>query len=153
MVFGVMLGCVMEALSYTLDGKTFAGARALNYAVNTYLFSFNLLLPFGLLVYVDLGLYGNPGRIRKHYRPQIAVGAVMLALTVANFFVPICYYITKQNVYLDEVNRRLADYNRGENPYPLSLSYGVSFFQRGDMDAFLKEMDGRMYQMKAKHHR
>lgn len=99
MVFGVMLGCVMEALSYTLDGKTFAGARALNYAVNTYLFSFNLLLPFGLLVYVDLGLYGNPGRIRKHYRPQIAVGAVMLALTVANFFVPICYYITEQNVY------------------------------------------------------
>ena len=51
------------------------------------------------------------------------------------------------------MNRRLADYNRGENPYPLSLSYGVSFFQRGDMDAFLKEMDGRMYQMKAKHHR
>ena len=247
--------------------------------MNTYLFSFNLLLPFGLLVYVDLGLYGNPGRIRKHYRPQIAVGAVMLALTVLNFFVPICYYITEQNVYerrpmlyglslawlssavglvglfmmqqnemayvdslvdtynrqymdnvvsawiarnrsfvgvmldidrfkeindtyghsegdkalktvtgilkqarlnhewvfrfagdefiilqlsdspdglsayLDEVNRRLADYNRGENPYPLSLSYGVSFFQRGDMDAFLKEMDGRMYQMKAKHHR
>lgn len=57
------------------------------------------------------------------------------------------------SAYLDEVNRRLADYNRGENPYPLSLSYGVSFFQRGDMDAFLKEMDGRMYQMKAKHHR
>ena len=322
MVFGVMLGCVMEALSYTLDGRTFPGARALNYAVNTYLFSFNMLLLFGLLVYVD------PGRIRKHYRPQIAVGVAMLALTVVNFFVPICYYITPQNVYerrpllyayylmivyycvssivltkryerengahaffsiklflipiiigvglqfmlyglslawlssavglvglfmmqqnemayidslvdtynrqymdnvmsawiarnrsfvgamldidrfkeindtyghsegdkalkavtgilkaaradrewvfrfagdefiilklsdspdglsayLDEVNRRVADHNRGAGPYPLSLSYGVSFFRDGDVDSFLKEMDGRMYRMKAAHH-
>lgn len=67
MVFGVMLGCTMEALSYTLDGRTSPGARALNYAANTYLFSFNMLLPFGLLVYVDLGLYGDPGRIMKRY--------------------------------------------------------------------------------------
>ena len=328
MVFGVMLGCIMEALSYTLDGETFAGARLLNYAVNTYLFSFNLLLPFGLLVYVDLGLYGDPGRILKRYKPQIAVGAVMLALTVLNFFVPVCYYITPQNVYerrpmlyvyylvilyyfvssivltkryerengahaffsinlflipvitgvglqfmlyglslawlssavglvglfmmqqnemayidslvdtynrqymdnvisawiarnrrfvgamldidrfkeindtyghsegdkalkavtgilkqartdrewvfrfagdefvilklsdspdglsdyLAEVNKRVAEYNRGGNPYPLSLSYGVSFFQEGNLDSFLKEVDGRMYQMKAQHH-
>lgn len=97
MVLGVMLGCFMEAFSYTLDGRVFPGSRALNYAANTCLYTINLLLPFSLLVYVDLGLYGDLGRIRKRYRPQIAVGAVMLTLTFLNFLVPIVYYISAQS--------------------------------------------------------
>ena len=39
MVIGVMLGCAMEAFSYTLDGRVFPGARALNYAANTCLYT------------------------------------------------------------------------------------------------------------------
>ncbi len=54
--------------------------------------------------------------------------------------------------YMDEVLRRLADYNAGERLYPLSLSYGMSFFETGDMDTFMKEMDDNMYRMKAGHH-
>lgn len=99
MIFGVMMGCFMEALSYTLDGRVFPGARALNYIANTYLFSVNLLLPFSVLVYVDLGLYGDAGRIWNNYKPQIIIGAIMLGITLLNFFFPICYYITQQNVY------------------------------------------------------
>lgn len=329
LIFGVMLGCVMEALSYTLDGKTFAGARALNYLANTYLFTVNLLLPFCLLVYVDLGLYGDLGRIRRQYKPQIAVGILMIGLTLLNLFVPVCFYIDAQNVYerlplgnayyfvilyycvssivltkryekengahaffniymflipvlagvglqfliyglsmawlsssvglvglymmqqnemayidslvdtynrqymdnvmsawiargrrfagvmldidhfkaindryghsegdkalkavtdilkqsrldhewvfrfagdefiilkltdspdglsayLDEVERRVEAHNRAAPPYPLSLSYGLSFFDDGDRDAFMKTMDANMYAMKASHHR
>ena len=99
MVFGVMLGCFMEAFSYTVDGQVFAGARVLNYIANTYLFCANLLLPFCVLVYVDLGLYGDPKRIWKRYKPQIIIGAIMLAMNIVNFFVPVSYYITDQNVY------------------------------------------------------
>lgn len=99
MVFGVMLACCMEMGSYLIDGKVFPGARVLNYIANTYLFTVNLLLPFAVLVYVDLGLYGDMSRIRKHYRPQIMIGLGMLAVNLVNFFVPICYYITEQNVY------------------------------------------------------
>ena len=99
MVFGVMLGCFMEALSYTIDGQMFAGARILNYIANTYLFCANLLLPFCVLVYVDLGLYNDPKRIWKRYKPQIIIGAIMLAMNIVNFFVPVSYYITDQNVY------------------------------------------------------
>ena len=100
MVFGVMLGCVMEMFSYTIDGKVFPGARLLNYIANTYLFTVNLLLPFSLLVYVDLGLYGDLSRIRKKYKPQITVCIVMLAATILNLFVPISYVITEQNTYV-----------------------------------------------------
>ena len=33
------------------------------------------------------------------------------------------------------------------------MSCGVSFFDRGNLDAFMKEMDAKMYTMKAGHHR
>ena len=99
MINGVMLGCFMEAFSYTIDGQTFAGARLLNYIANSYLYSVNMLLPFTVLVYVELGLYGDPSRIWKKYKPQIFVGLFMFAATIVNFFIPISYYITKDNVY------------------------------------------------------
>lgn len=54
--------------------------------------------------------------------------------------------------YMDEVLRRLGEYNGSEPLYPLSLSYGMSFFETGDMDTFMKEMDDNMYRMKAEHH-
>ncbi len=99
LVFGVMGACALELFSYVIDGRVFPCARILNYAANTYLFTVNLLLPFFVLVYVDLGLYGDPERIRRKYRPQIVIGLIMLAANVVNFFVPIVYRITEQNVY------------------------------------------------------
>ena len=57
------------------------------------------------------------------------------------------------DAYVDEVNRRLAEYNSQDPPHQLSLSYGVSFYDGGGIDSFLKEMDTRMYEMKAEHHR
>ena len=82
-----------------LDGRVFPGSRLLNYAANTYLYSLNVLLPFFVMVYVDLGLFGDPGRIRKRYMPQIVVGILMIALNLLNYSVPVIYYITEQNVY------------------------------------------------------
>ena len=97
--YGVMLGCLFEALSYILDGHLFPGARVLNYALNTYLFSANMLLPFFLLVYVDLSLYGKVDRIWQKYKPQIIIGALMVLVNIVNYFVPISYTITAANVY------------------------------------------------------
>lgn len=99
MVCGVLLSCIMEALSYWLDGKTFIGAIAINYIANTYLFTVNLLLPFCVLIYVDLGLYGDLSRIVKKYKPQIIIGTIMLAITYLNLLVPIVFSISEQNIY------------------------------------------------------
>ncbi len=99
MILGVMLGCIMEAFSYAIDGQVFTGSRILNYIANTYLYCANLLLPFGVLAYFDLSLYGNPNRIWERYKPQIIIGAIMIAANVVNYFVPITYYVTDQNVY------------------------------------------------------
>ncbi|MBR2547698.1 MAG: diguanylate cyclase [Eubacterium sp.] len=99
MLYGVMTGCFMEAFSYTIDGKLFAGARAFNYIANTYLYTVNLLLPLCLLFYVELGLYRDPKRIWKYYKPHIMIGVFMFVMTIMNFFIPIAYYITEQNIY------------------------------------------------------
>jgi len=99
MMLGVMLGCSIEAFSYAIDGHLFPGSRILNYIANTLLYSINLLLPFCVLCYVDIGLYGNTKRIWEKYKPQIIIGAVMVSLNIVNFFYPINYSITDQNVY------------------------------------------------------
>lgn len=57
------------------------------------------MLPFIVLIYVDLGLYGDIQRIWTHYRPQIVVGVIMLCVTFLSLFFPIAYTITEQNVY------------------------------------------------------
>ena len=98
-IFGVMFGCFFEAFSYFLDGKTFSGAILLNHVANTYLFSINLILPFCVLVYVDLGLYGDPKRIWQKYKPQIFIVGFMLLMTLINLFKPFVYYISENNVY------------------------------------------------------
>ena len=101
---------------------------------------------------MDLGLYGDVGRIRKRYRPQIAVGAVMLTLTFVTLFVPIVYYITEQNVY----ERRLLSYFY----YFVILYYCFSavyvtrrYEKEFGVRTFMKEMDDNMYRMKAEHHK
>lgn len=99
MIFGVMMGCFMEAFSYTIDGKIFPGARILNYAANTYLFTVNLLLPFSVLVYVDFCLYGDFSRIIKKYKKEVGIAVFMFTMNIINFFMPISFYITGQNVY------------------------------------------------------
>lgn len=139
LVVGAMLGCAMEMFTWFLDGKTFPGALTLNYIANTYIFTFNALLPLLLLVYVDLCLYGDIKRIWIHYKVQIFTGIGAVLVTVVNLFTGIVYYF-------DDANK----YQRG----PLNLLYyGVSTFQIGSVDAFMRDMDDRMYAMKEEHHK
>ncbi|MBQ3921576.1 MAG: GGDEF domain-containing protein [Firmicutes bacterium] len=99
MVIGVMIACFMEAFSYCIDGRLFAGARAINLAANTYLFAVNSLLSFSILIYFDLSLYGDPARIKKVYKTQIIVATVMFLITILNIFVPIVFRISEANRY------------------------------------------------------
>lgn len=55
--------------------------------------------------------------------------------------------------YMGEVNRALEERNRGASDYAIRLSYGIGSIGDGDIDTFMKAMDGKMYEMKAGHHR
>lgn len=134
-VYGVMLGSVVEALSYVLDGNLFPGARILNYAGNTILYTANMLLPFLLLVYVDLSLYGKMDRIKKRYKVQIIIGAIMVLVNLINYFVPVTYTITAANVY----ERRPFSYAY----YVVIVYYFISIFAL--LRRFKKENGARIF--------
>ena len=72
MIVGVMFGCVVEALAYTVDGQIFAGSRILNYAANTFLFTMNMLLPLTVLVYFAANRLGS-----KYGKLVIAVAGLL----------------------------------------------------------------------------
>ena len=99
MIFGVMMGCVCEILSYAIDGKVFPGCYFLSYISNTYLYTFNMLLPIAVLFYIDLGLYNDPSRLWKQYKPQIILAAVMILFNVVNYFTPVIFYVSPENLY------------------------------------------------------
>ncbi|MBR2676587.1 MAG: GGDEF domain-containing protein [Solobacterium sp.] len=55
--------------------------------------------------------------------------------------------------YLANLKQNTDAYNQSAPLCPLSFSYGTGFFQNGEIDSFMKEMDSRMYEMKAEHHK
>ena len=57
------------------------------------------------------------------------------------------------DAYLDRVHKSLEGFNAAEHPYEISLSYGVSVLDGKNVDAFMGEMDRKMYEMKAQHHK
>lgn len=99
MVFGVMIGCVCEIISYAVDGKVFPGCYFISYITNTYLYSFNMVLPIAVLFYIDLGLYNDPTRLWQQYKPQIIFAVVMILLNVVNWFTPIIFTVSPENLY------------------------------------------------------
>ena len=55
--------------------------------------------------------------------------------------------------YLANLKQNIDAYNQSAPLCPLTFSYGTGFFQNGEIDSFMKEMDSRMYEMKAEHHK
>ena len=96
---GVLVACIIEACSFIVDSRIFPGGRFLNYATNACLFTAGLVLPLFVLFYVDLGLYGDPERIPKCYRLHVVLLILMNLVNVINFFVPVSFYVTEENVY------------------------------------------------------
>ena len=99
MCYGIIAGCFCETLSFMIDGRVFTGSRIINYLANTYLYSTNLLLSLLLIFYVDLGIYGRSERLLAKYKTQITVSLLMISLNIVNFFYPIIYYISENNIY------------------------------------------------------
>ena len=57
------------------------------------------------------------------------------------------------DAFLHRVHEGLDEFNTSDHPYRLSLSYGVSVLDGQSVDAFMGDMDRKMYEMKAEHHK
>jgi diguanylate cyclase (GGDEF)-like protein len=117
MIWANMALCIFEAFSFCIDGRSFAGARELNYLLNSLLFSINIIFAYLWTLYVDYKMFEEIGRIKKYYIGMAVPAAAILVMVIANLFTPVLFTVSDDNIY-----------SRG----PLVLAaYFVSFFYLG----------------------
>lgn len=99
MTFLTMMQCIVEMVTFVIDGKLFPGARILSIVLNAYLFAANIFFAYTWTVYVDYKLFEDIGRLKKIY-PYVGIPAfAVIVLSVVNFFTEIFFTVSEGNVY------------------------------------------------------
>lgn len=99
MAIMTILQCLLEIISYFIDGKTYTGYIPLSYLVNSLLYIINILFAFTWTLYADFKLFEDKERLKKYY-PFVAIPAILITLgAIVNFFTPVFYTISSDNLY------------------------------------------------------
>lgn len=94
-----LIACVVQSLTFVVDGLPGMVARYTIILGNTYLYYSNVIGPFLFCMYVDLNLYHDRARIRRIYRKlSIPVSALILSL-ILNLFFGFYFCVDENNVY------------------------------------------------------
>ena len=94
-----LLLCVVETITFCVDGRSFAGAVFWNRLLNVVLFVADISFAFLWTVYVDFKLFGRLDRLHRIY-PFVALPAVLITiLSLANLFWNIFFTVSPQNIY------------------------------------------------------
>lgn len=91
--------CLLETVSFWIDGRMFAGARDLNILINALLFTMNSVFAYSFSVYVDYKLFENFDRLRRYYTYGMIPAAVVCLMCVLNLFTKVFFWVTEDNVY------------------------------------------------------
>ncbi|MBR3630426.1 MAG: GGDEF domain-containing protein [Oscillospiraceae bacterium] len=97
------ISCIVEMLTFIIDGQSFPGIRPLSILCNSWLYAANILLSFLWAVYTDLHLYRDTERIRKRYR---LIGLPMLTgilMLIPNIWMGTLFSLDEQNRYHREL--------------------------------------------------
>ena len=95
----VIIACLVEALTFYVDGKPGFINHWINLLGNTYLYGANCVGSFLFCVYVDQNLYHSKERIKKiYYKLAVPVSVLVLSLLLN---IPFGYYfsVDADNVY------------------------------------------------------
>ncbi len=91
--------CIVETLTFWIDGHLFMGAIFLNRILNALIFVTNSLFSFLWTVYVDYKLFGQVDRLKKIY-PYVAIPAAIVSLMgILNIFIDIFFTVAPDNIY------------------------------------------------------
>ena len=94
-----LIACVVDFLSFYVDGRSGIIMRILNYACNTFCFMVNPIFISSWCLYEDLKLYRSRTRVKKIYTYAFIPAMVMELMAIVNIFYPIVFRIDAQNVY------------------------------------------------------
>lgn len=94
-----LLMCLLETLTFVIDGRAFPGARGLILVSNAALFATNSLFSFSWVLYADYKLFGRLDRLRRIYPLVSLPAAAVVLLSVANLFTDVFFTVSADNVY------------------------------------------------------
>ena len=100
MIWLTIAGCLAEALSFMIDGKSFAGNRALAYFLNSFCFVGTCSVGFLWCLYMDLRVFHDISKMRKQAKFLIVPLLINLAMNLINLNgCGIVFTISEDNVY------------------------------------------------------
>ena len=93
----VIVACIADAITFSLDGHTGRWVRALAYISNNILFLSNMAICPLWVMLISLHLNGVVSKFQRNF--MLIVCSVITVLMVVNFFNPIIFDINERNVY------------------------------------------------------
>lgn len=99
MIFAAIAVLIVDAACWNVDGWTFRGAWALNYAVETVYYFFNIFMPFLWAIYMETALGGDSRCIRRRTLLLVLPLIVYVVLLAANYQNGWIFTIDAQNHY------------------------------------------------------
>lgn len=91
--------CLLEAISFLIDGKIFYGAIFLSYLINCLLFATIIVFAILWIIYLDYRLFEDINRIKRRLWLIVLPGFMVLILIMITPFYPILFNISNNNVY------------------------------------------------------
>ena len=94
-----LVACVVDFISFYVDGINKPGMKLVNILTNTLCFVANPIFVSSWCLYEDLKLYRSMTRVKKIYTYAFIPAVIMVLIAIVNMFVPIIFRIDEQNVY------------------------------------------------------
>ena len=84
MIWFTIAGCLAETFSFVIDGKSFAGNRALAYFLNSFCFVGTCTVGFLWCLYMNLRIFHDISKMRKHAKFLAVPLIINLAMNLIN---------------------------------------------------------------------
>ncbi len=94
-----MIACVIDFVSFGVDGINAPGMRIVNILTNTYCFVANPIFVASWCLYEDLKFYRSKTRVKKIYTYAFIPAVIMVIIALVNIFYPIIFRVSNENVY------------------------------------------------------
>ncbi|MGN0395804.1 MAG: GGDEF domain-containing protein [Coprococcus sp.] len=100
MIWMTIIECVVETLTFVLDGRIYTGCIAIAYFLNTICFVGTSLISFLWCLYVDLRIFNRLQSVRKKIKYLMIPFLILLIIALVNLSgCGILFIITRDNVY------------------------------------------------------
>lgn len=100
MVTATIFQCIVETLSFYIDGNIAPGMKEINYLVNTLLYINCIIFAYEWTLYVDFKIFNDYDRLKRIY-PYVAIPGIIVVLgIIINRFYPLFFIIDANNTYI-----------------------------------------------------